>query len=425
MLNKKSIKSVRDSYFGSHFIKPLYNSYCFSNIPQTIQNAFTGKSNNALPPDVGGEFPKKYKKVILFFVDAFGWRFFKKYKNKYPFLNYFLNKGVVSKLTSQFPSTTANCVTCINTGLSIGESGVYEWNYYEPKLDAIISPLLFSFSGKKVRDTLQSTGIQAKSILPSQTIYKQLKKNSVDSYIFQHSEYTPSPYSDVLFEGATKIFPYQTISEALTSLVKTHKVVTRPSYFFLYFDKIDAIGHKYGPFTPQFEAEVDTLFTVLNRLFLSEMKKYKKGDTLFLLTADHGQSNIDPQTTFYLNKEIPELEQYLMKNKRGDVLVAAGSPRDMFLHVKEGFVDIVQELLRKRLNGKAEIYKTSQLMDQGFFGKKLSPEFKSRVGNLVILSYDTESVWWYEKDKFEQKYFGHHGGLTRNEMEIPLLLTRF
>jgi len=39
----------------------------------------------------------------------------------------------------------------------------------------------------------------------------------------------------------------------------------------------------------------------------------------------------------------------------------------------------------------------------------------------VILSYRYESIWWYEKGKFEQKFYGHHGGLTPQEMEIPLL----
>ncbi|MEP7284147.1 MAG: hypothetical protein ABI947_00100 [Chloroflexota bacterium] len=50
-----------------------------------------------------------------------------------------------------------------------------------------------------------------------------------------------------------------------------------------------------------------------------------------------------------------------------------------------------------------------------------SATFMGRVGNLVILPYKYESVWWYEKGRFEQDFFGHHGGLTPDEMETILL----
>jgi hypothetical protein len=50
----------------------------------------------------------------------------------------------------------------------------------------------------------------------------------------------------------------------------------------------------------------------------------------------------------------------------------------------------------------------------------ISPEFRARVGNLVILPYRHEATWWYVKDKYEQKFYGHHGGLTPQEMEIAL-----
>jgi hypothetical protein len=51
----------------------------------------------------------------------------------------------------------------------------------------------------------------------------------------------------------------------------------------------------------------------------------------------------------------------------------------------------------------------------------ISTRFLARAGNLVILPYRGESVWWFEKDKYEQRFRGHHGGLTKQEMEIPLL----
>ncbi len=76
MLNTVSFNAVNSSKFSQQFVKPLYNSYCFSNIPRTIEYLLTGEGKSGLPLDVFGNFPTQYDCVILFFVDAFGWRFF-------------------------------------------------------------------------------------------------------------------------------------------------------------------------------------------------------------------------------------------------------------------------------------------------------------------------------------------------------------
>ena len=102
------------------------------------------------------------------------------------------------------------------------------------------------------------------------------------------------------------------------------------------------------------------------------------------------------------------------------MLVPAGSPRDMFLYIKDERLDEAQAFLAKRLDGKADVVKTDSLIADGYFGTEISSRFRERVGNLVILTYRYESVWWYEKDKFEQKHYGHHGGLTPQEMETIL-----
>ena len=82
----------------------------------------------------------------------------------------------------------------------------------------------------------------------------------------------------------------------------------------------------------------------------------------------------------------------------------------------------MHDFLAGRLAGRAVVYRTADLIAAGFFGAApVSETFLGRVGNLVVLPYRGEAVWWYEKDRFEQKYFGHHGGLTPQEMEIPLL----
>ena len=95
----------------------------------------------------------------------------------------------------------------------------------------------------------------------------------------------------------------------------------------------------------------------------------------------------------------------------------------MFLHIKDAYLDQAQAFLQQALAGRAEIYRVQQLIDQGFFGTTSpSAAFMSRVGNLVILPYAHETVWWYEAGRFEQKFYGSHGGLSREEMETLLLV---
>ena len=92
----------------------------------------------------------------------------------------------------------------------------------------------------------------------------------------------------------------------------------------------------------------------------------------------------------------------------------------MFLYIIYDMLDEAQSFLARRLEGKADVIKTDSLIGDGYFGSEISSRFRERVGNLVILSYRYESVWWYEKDKYDQKYYGHHGGLTPQEMETIL-----
>lgn len=418
MINQKSINAVDSSKFSSDFRKPLYDSYCFSNIPGTIEQLLTGKTElNQLPSDVVKN--DSYDKVVLFFVDAFGWRFFEKYKDKYPALKRFVDDGTVSKITSQFPSTTAAHVTTIHTGKRVDESGVFEWFYYEPKIDAMIAPLLYSYAGDNERNTLESV-VKAKELYPNNSIYKQLGEKGTKTYLFQSRDFTPSPYGDVVTEGVTHVNAFADVETALSDLTQAVKDEAGKAYFYFYYGDIDGAGHKFGPNSDEFEAEVDKFFTNLEELFV-KIVEGNCGNTLMLMTADHGQTDIDPSTTLYLNQALPEIIDWTKTNKKGDLLVAGGSCRDMFLYIKDEYIEAALEKLKTLLDGKAEVYVVQDLMDQGFFGDSPSDELRSRTGNICVLPYKNDSVFWWEEGKFEQNFYGHHGGLTPAEMDSIFL----
>jgi predicted AlkP superfamily pyrophosphatase or phosphodiesterase len=384
------------------FIKPRYDEGGFAGIPGRIKNAFASG---------------QYDAVVLFLVDGFGWRFFERFQDA-PFLKRMTKHGRVEKLTSQFPSTTAAHVTTIHTGLTVGQSGVYEWYYYEPQLDQIIAPLLFSHAGTKERDTLKTLGVRAESLYPRGILYPELKTMGVAPYVFGVRDYTPSTYSHVVMAGAEQ-YAFKTVSEALVNLRLLLEKQTKPAYVHLYLDKIDALCHEYGPNAPQTEAEIETFLLIMEYYF---ERTFSGRKVLFLMTADHGASEVDPKTTIYLNTDprFTGFDRFLKKNLRGELLVPAGSARDMFLYIQGDMLEEAQSFLAARLEGKADVVRTQYLLDNGYFGTEVSSRFRERAGNLVILPYRYESVWWYEKGKFEQRFYGHHGGLTPQEMETVL-----
>jgi predicted AlkP superfamily pyrophosphatase or phosphodiesterase len=93
------------------FVKPRYDSAGFASLPTRIGDFLSSN---------------QYDAVVLFLIDAFGWRFFEKFQDS-PFLKRVTQVGSVTKITSQFPSTTAAHITTIHTGMPVGEHGIFEW----------------------------------------------------------------------------------------------------------------------------------------------------------------------------------------------------------------------------------------------------------------------------------------------------------
>src|SRR5581483_8020934 len=319
MIDEQSIRALAESRFGEHFRKPLYDGYAFAQLPATVRSLLTGSSEpEGHPSHRGIPFgPRqalcgKYDTVVLFFIDALGWCFIDRYLDR-PFLKRIEREGLISKISSQFPSTTAAHVTTIHTGLPIGQSGIYEWYYYEPSLDAVISPLLFSFAGDKERDTLLKAGADPARLFPTDTVYYDHSNHGVRSFVFQDHQYTHSAYTQVVTAGATLV-PYRSLPEAIVTLAELIERQKERSYYFLYYDKIDSVCHEHGPNARQLDAEIHTVLWMLETFLVPALsKRHRK--SIFLMTADHAHTSIDPATTVYLNESVRELLPLLRRTR--------------------------------------------------------------------------------------------------------------
>lgn len=399
--------------FFPGFLKPVYDSYSFSKIPSTV-HTLLGCGSGGLPKDCIQGGP--YERVILLLIDGFGWKFLMKYVEKYPFLKRFLDQGIVSKISSQFPSTTAAHITTLCSNQNVGEHGIYEWFMYEPSVDRIVAPLLYTFAGDKAAQTIE-VSLKPDQFFPASTLFQELKKHQIRSTVFHHESIADSIYSKWMFKGAERV-GYRSWTEALT-LVKHH--LKAPGFFYLYYGDFDSEAHRHGIDSAEAVQALERGFHELEAVLMSAPEMLKSS-TALLVAADHGMIDINLEATVNLNELMPSMESRLRKGADGRVLAPAGSCRDFFLHLEPGCIQEVETELQQLLGSKAIVYSIEQLIREGFFGPQdVSDRCLARMADLVILPTGSNSVWWYEKGRFEQKLHAMHGGLTPDELEAIFL----
>jgi hypothetical protein len=416
VIDGASVRAVDGSRRGRDgaSVMPLAHGYTFAALPATVQRLLAG-GPGGVPHAALGPAPERVDRVALVFLDAFGWRFFCRHAERHPLLRRILADGAVAKLTTQFPSTTAAHVTTMHTGRPVGEHGVYEWNIYEAGVDAIVTPLMCSFAGDAGRDTLLAAGGDIADLYPRGTLYRRLADLGIGSVALQPAAFSPSTYDGVLLDGAA-LRPYDRLADGLAALAAELHARPTPVYAYLYVDTIDAVGHQRGPSSEAFDAEIvrclDEIEAALPAL---------PAGTLLLLAADHGQVDVDPARTLYVNELWPQIGDHLRRGAGGRPLAPAGSGRDLFLHAAPGDRDVVIARLRELLGERAEVHATEDLLADGLFGDHaVGPRLRARIGDVCVLPEPGETVWWREPGRFEMRFHGHHGGLTPDEAETVL-----
>ena len=394
-------------------VLPAYGGRSFADIPATVVRLLTGSGEGGVADGVLGGLDRRWARVVLVVVDAFGWSVAERHAG-HPFLRRVAAEGVLAQLTSQFPSTTSAHMTTLHTGLPVGASGIYEWFQLEPSLDRLIAPLLFSYAGDPERETLRDSAVDPATLYPHTTIYERLAEAGVASSAVQHAAIADTTFSRSTLRGAA-VRPF-TAGDGWVAEAADACAGSAPAYAVVYVDDVDAIGHEHGPSS---DAHVAAANAVLDGLETLAGLLPADAETLLLVTADHGQVQVHPATTIFVNERRPGLVRHLRHGADGRPLAPAGSARDLFLHVLPERLDDVVGDLEELLGETASVRRTADLLAAGVFGDA-GPRLRERVGDVVVLAGPGGTVWWREAGRFDMRFRGHHGGLSPDEMLIPL-----
>jgi hypothetical protein len=423
MMFEEAGASIKRRSGDGDFLYPCYEDNCISNIPGTILDLFGVKGKRPRLPIEVASGSGEVDKVVLFVLDDFGYNQFLRYYKDSKFLSTLAEKSEVFPLTSIFPSQTTNALTTLNTGLTPQEHGLFEYYIYLKEVDSIVNTLRFKPIVSKKRNELVEKGYNPNILFRGSTIQNMLKEAGVKSFTHISASYAYSHYSKLLFADSTFV-PSMKSSDLIVNLRKKLEQEKGPAYFFVHLSELDAISHEYGPNSYEYNAELSASSYLLYKELIQKINAETAKQTLLLMTSDHGGVNIVPEDTTYLN-DFKDVLCNLKQGKTGKTILPTGSARDVFLHVKEEKLTETQELLTEKLGSKAKIVETKDALNKGLFGRgKITKEFIDRAGNLLILPYRNETVWFEHFPNMKYNPVGQHGGLNEEEMLVPLAVTK-
>jgi predicted AlkP superfamily pyrophosphatase or phosphodiesterase len=400
-------------------VRPDYGGFCLSNVPGTILTLLGSEwAGGRLPQDaLGSTETSEVENVVLMLFDGLGYNEWTRQSGK-GFIGALSKRGSVRPITTVFPSTTAAALTTISTGLTPQEHSLPEWYVYMQEVGEVIVTLPFTRAGESGRDTLVGA-MDPAALFDGATIFERLKALGVPSVSFTNRVLAYSAYSKLSRRGS-ELTPYASASDLAVSLRRQVEGSRGPKLFYVYWSYVDTLEHIYGPDTDETTVEASLVSHAFSEGFLSMLSREAARRTLVLATADHGQVKVDPEETLYMNR-FRKLVNALDTSPSGKKIPPWGSARDLYVKVDEDKLDETESYLAKKLAGIASVLKTEEAVREGLFGvNRPTRKFLRRVGNLMILPHGTKTVWFRYRRGDTLDLKGHHGGLAKDEMIIPL-----
>src|SRR5205807_9978144 len=138
--------------------------------------------------------------------------------------------------------------------------------------------------------------------------------------------------SGVTQHGAERV-SFISGSDLVSRVAQKLNSAKSPTFLYVYWDVFDNLEHVYNPYTQETDFELDSLSYILTNQLLPNIQPEALENTLLLITADHGQTEIYSDKYVYLS-DFPELVNTFEQSPSGKRIMPTGGVRDVFLHIQ-------------------------------------------------------------------------------------------
>jgi hypothetical protein len=399
----------------ANFVYPDYQGGSIFNLPSTVCQLL-GAGHLQAPPLRPELFisPTEVKRIILILVDALSLHRLQRWTSDgtATVWSRLTEQGKLSALTSIIPSTTATVLTSLWTGHSPAEHGIvgYEmWLKEYGIVSNMISHAPISFSNDS--GSLVKAGFNPELFLNMDTLGSHLASYGVSSYAFQHRSIIHSGLSQMFF---IDIDPHGYFSPSELWVNLRHLVESNPhqsQYFWVYTGQIDHFSHFYHPDDERTVTEFGDFSRAFEHQFLDKLSPALRKGTLVLLTADHGMIATQKSAHYDLRNH-PDFTRLLH-------ILPTGESRLMYLFIRPGCTDQVRSYFNQAWPDQFTFLDPTEAVAKGLFGPGTPhPRLMDRLGDLIVPARSEAYLWWADK---QNPLVGRHGGLSADEMIVPLL----
>lgn len=296
-------------------------------------------------------------------------------------------------LASPFPSTTATAMGTFGTGEPPGRTAMLGYTVRDPATGRLGN--LVSWTDLPSAQVWQ----------PCTTVFERTAAAGVPVTSVGPARFEGSGLTSAALRGAA----YRRAERLAERVDATVATLRRPGLAYLYWGDVDKAGHHHGWGSWQWGDALTEVDAELARLARS-----LPAGTLLVVTADHGMVDVDPA----LRRDVAADAAL-----RQDVLVVAGEPRALQLHVADGaHPEVVADRWRTELGETAVVLTRAQAVDAGWFGA-VDAHVRPVVGDVVVAMTGAATVVDSRTQTAQSvALLGVHGSVTAREVLVPLLV---
>ena len=310
-------------------------------------------------------------------------------------------------LTSVFPSTTATAITSLMTGLPPSQHGLTGWHMHFPEIAAVGAVL--PFRTRAPERPMAALGLNPAQVFDQRPVFDRLP---VPSFALGPERIVNSEFNRA-HTGAAGRIGYRSLEHLFQALLNCLRNHSGPCFVYAYFADFDSTAHEHG-------ANSTEALRVLQRFddALGAFLTAAAGlDAIVAITADHGFIDSAPERLISLDDH-PALQAMLR-------LPLCGERRAAYCYVQPALGAEFEAYVADRLAEHFWLFPSQALIEQGWFGPGTPhPKLRERVGDYTLVAKDDWTVKDWMPGEKRHRQLGVHGGVSADEMIVPLIVAR-